>query len=123
VNQTYVINKYRLARECLDAQDRFPKASAGPLDFIRKRLTGNALITAETEDHHRILAHEILKKAFDQIRVQQWMFEGMNDITGQLALKWERYLYSPSHAIYSNHPPSPGLVQATRSTLRKTSPG
>jgi cytochrome P450 len=99
LNQTYVVNNYRLARECLDDEARFPKATAGPLEFIRRYLTDNALITAKKGDEWA-LAHEILKKAFDQNKVRQWMFEGMNDITGQLALKWERYLYSPSHAIY-----------------------
>ncbi|KAG8767978.1 hypothetical protein FRC12_005907 [Ceratobasidium sp. 428] len=52
LSQTYVVNSYLLAKELLGnesqkpPQNPLPKAVAGPLEFIRKYLTGDALITA-----------------------------------------------------------------------------
>ncbi|KAG9118987.1 hypothetical protein FRC07_006221 [Ceratobasidium sp. 392] len=92
--QTYVVNSYQLAQELLgnENQQALPKAVAGPLEFIRKYLTGDALITALESEHEAWdKAHKILLRVFRQPKLGQSTFSVMNDIIGQLLLKWERF--------------------------------
>ncbi|QRV97461.1 cytochrome P450 family protein [Ceratobasidium sp. AG-Ba] len=90
--QTYVVNTHILASEILRSQDRFPKAVAGPLSFVRKHLTRNALLTADHQEHDDwSIAHKMLSSWFASKRIPKWAFNGMDDITQQLALKWQRY--------------------------------
>ncbi|KAG8696153.1 hypothetical protein FRC09_008702, partial [Ceratobasidium sp. 395] len=68
LSQIYVVNSYQLAKELLGNESQeapkssLPKAVAGPLEFIRNNLTGNALITAldserqAWEQGHKVLA-------------------------------------------------------------------
>ncbi|QRV83261.1 cytochrome P450 family protein [Ceratobasidium sp. AG-Ba] len=100
-SQTYVVNTHMLASEILRNQDRFPKAVAGPLSFVRNYLTRNALLTADHQEHNDwTIAHKILSPWFAPKRIPKWAFNGVDDITQQLALKWQRfgssYLIDPS---------------------------
>ncbi|CAE7114726.1 unnamed protein product, partial [Rhizoctonia solani] len=92
----HFINNLDQANKILDDQKNFAEAVAGPVGFVRDYLTPPTTTGSQESDTWNDVRVAIDEK-LGQKSVQLWGFSGMNDITEQLVLKWERF--GPSSRI------------------------
>ncbi|PVH92148.1 cytochrome P450 [Periconia macrospinosa] len=88
------VGSNKLVNELCD-ESRFQKSVKGELTEAR-HITADGLFTAKNEEENWAIAHRILMPAFGPVSIKS-MFDDMNEIVNQVALKWARH--GPSHPI------------------------
>ncbi|KAM0262618.1 hypothetical protein ACHAQJ_001663 [Trichoderma viride] len=90
-----IISSYELLHEVCDDK-RFRKSIEGDLEELRVVVHDGLFTSTGEEEENWGIAHRVLISAFGPMSIRG-MFDDMNEIISQLALKWARY--GPSTSI------------------------